>query len=186
VASGKLFVISGPSGVGKGTLVAQVVSRLEDKVWLSISATTRSPREGEVDGQHYFFLTVEDFEEGIENEAFLEWAQVHTDTYYGTPIQSVREHMDAGQHVILEIDVQGALQVKEIIPEAVLVFIEPPSMEILESRLSGRGTESADEINVRLNTAKVELEQKTLYDYCLVNDDLDEATDELLALIEKA
>ncbi len=179
---GNLFVISGPSGAGKGTLVARILPCVED-AWLSVSATTRKPREGEVDGVHYFFLSDAEFDDLIEHDGFLEWAQVFTNRY-GTPRAKIEEHMAQGGQVILEIDVQGAFQVKEKMPQAHLVFIEPPSVEILEQRLRGRGTETEDVINIRLETALVELSQKMKYDVRIVNDDLEKATSELVAYIE--
>ncbi len=180
---GNLFVISGPSGVGKGTLVARVVERL-DNVWISVSATTRLPRTGEVDGVHYRFLTDDEFDELVECDGFLEWAPVH-DRRYGTPRAPIEEHLCYGDTVIVEIDVQGAFQVKEKMPEAHLVFIDAPSVEVIEQRLRDRGTESDDVIAARMRTALVELEQKMRYDYVLVNDDLDRAEQELVSYIEK-
>ena len=159
---GNLFVVSGPSGAGKGTLLSQVIERIPD-AWVSVSATTRSPRPGEIEGVHYFFL-------------------VH-DNYYGTLKQSVIDHMNAGDQVILEIDVQGALQVRKALPEAHLVFIEPPSLEELERRLRQRGTETEDVISSRMKTAEVELAQKMEYDVQVVNDDLERAVDELVEVI---
>lgn len=176
-------MISGPSGVGKGTLVARVVERLEN-TWVSVSATTRAPREGECDGEHYQFLSEDEFQNLIDEDGFLEWAQVHANRY-GTPRASVEERMMAGSQVILEIDVQGAFQVKDRLPEAHLVFIAPPSIEELEQRLRGRGTESDDVVAARMKTALVELQQKKRYDYVLVNDDLARAEDELVAYIER-
>lgn len=179
---GNLFVISGPSGAGKGTLVGRIMDRVPD-AWLSISATTRDPREGEVDGVHYFFVDDAHFDGLIENDGLLEWAQVH-DARYGTPRMLVEEHMAAGGQVILEIDVQGAFQVREKIPAAHLVFIEPPSLEELEKRLRCRGTEDEASIAKRMHNARIELSHKMEYDIQLVNDDLDVCTHELMAYIE--
>lgn len=178
---GNLFVVSGPSGAGKGTLLSQVIERIPD-VWVSVSATTRSPRPGEIEGVHYFFLDTDHFKSLVEQDGFLEWAQVH-DNYYGTLKQSVIDHMNAGDQVILEIDVQGALQVRKALPEAHLVFIEPPSLEELERRLRQRGTETEDVISSRMKTAEVELAQKMEYDVQVVNDDLERAVDELVEVI---
>lgn len=178
---GNLFVVSGPSGAGKGTLLSQVIERIPD-VWVSVSATTRSPRPGEIEGVHYFFLDTDHFKSLVEQDGFLEWAQVH-DNYYGTLKQSVIDHMNAGDQVILEIDVQGALQVRKALPEAHLVFIEPPSLEELERRLRQRGTETEDVISSRMKTAEVELAQKMEYDVQVVNDDLERAVDELIEVI---
>ena len=178
---GNLFVVSGPSGAGKGTLLSQVIERIPD-AWVSVSATTRSPRPGEIEGVHYFFLDTDHFKSLVEQDGFLEWAQVH-DNYYGTLKQSVIDHMNAGDQVILEIDVQGALQVRKALPEAHLVFIEPPSLEELERRLRQRGTETDDLISSRMKTAEVELAQKMEYDVQVVNDDLERAVDELVEVI---
>lgn len=178
---GNLFVVSGPSGAGKGTLLSQVIERIPD-AWVSVSATTRSPRPGEIEGIHYFFLDTDHFKSLVEQDGFLEWAQVH-DNFYGTLKKSVVDHMNAGDQVILEIDVQGALQVRKALPEAHLVFIEPPSLEELERRLRQRGTETEDVISSRMKTAEVELAQKMEYDVQVVNDDLERAVDELVEVI---
>ena len=178
---GNLFVISGPSGAGKGTLLSKVIERIPD-TWVSVSATTRNPRPGEEEGVHYYFLDKDHFLELVNHDGFLEWAKVH-DNYYGTLKESVLEHMKAGEQVILEIDVQGALQVRNVIPEAHLVFIEPPSLEELERRLRSRGTESDDVISSRMKTAEVELAQKMEYDIQVVNDDIEQAVNELTAVI---
>lgn len=178
---GNLFVISGPSGAGKGTLLSKVIERIPD-AWVSVSATTRQPRPGEEDGIHYYFLDTNHFLDLVNKGGFLEWAKVH-DNYYGTLKNTVLEHMDAGEQVILEIDVQGALQVRDAIPQAHLVFIEPPSLDELERRLRGRGTESEDVISSRMKTAEVELAHKMEYDIQVVNDDLDRAVNELAAVI---
>ena len=169
--TGNLFVVSGPSGAGKGTLVSRVIERVPD-AWLSISATTRDPREGEVDGVL------------VERDGFLEWAQVH-DHKYGTPRAMVEEHIAAGDQVILEIDVQGGFQIKEKVPSAHLVFIEPPSLEELERRLRGRATETEESIELRMKNAELELSRKMEYDIQFVNDNLDVCTDELVAYIER-
>lgn len=178
---GNLFVVSGPSGAGKGTLLSRVIKRIPD-AWVSVSATTRKPRPGEVDGIHYYFLDVDHFKRLVSENGFLEWAKVH-DNYYGTLKENVLKHMAAGEQVILEIDVQGAFQIRKEIPEAHLVFIEPPSLEELESRLRGRGTETDDVISSRMETAKVELARKKEYDIQVINDDLNRATAELVSVI---
>ena len=180
--AGKLFVISGPSGAGKGTLVNRVMGR-RDGTWLSVSATTRLPREGEVDGVSYFFLTDDEFDAKIEEGDFLEWANVHG-RRYGTLRSVVLEKLEQGIDVILEIDVQGALQVRENHPDAFLIFIKPPSFEELERRLVSRGTETAEQIAGRLEVAKLEMEQEKCYNTSLVNDELERATEELLEIMD--
>ncbi len=150
--------------------------------WVSISATTRAPRQGEVDGVHYLFSSAERFQELIDHDGLLEWA-TYSGNRYGTPRASVEEHMAKGEQVILEIEVQGAFQVREKMPQAHLVFIEPPSLEILEQRLRARGTETDEAIAKRMETAKVELSHKMEYDMRLVNDDLDEATAALVRYV---
>ena len=178
---GGLFVISGPSGAGKGTLVARLLHDVPG-CWASVSATTRSPRAGEVDGRDYRFLTVEEFRRLIDEDGLLEWAE-YSGNYYGTPRAPIEEHRAAGDHVILEIEVQGAFQVREKVPDATLIFIEPPSLEELERRLRGRGTEDEQTIARRMETAKVELSHKMEYDIRLVNDDLEAAARELAAYV---
>ncbi len=178
---GNLFVLSGPSGAGKGTLVSRLLTAMPD-AWVSISATTRQPRPGERDGVSYYFMDQSRFDELVSQGGFLEWATVHGNSY-GTLKSSVQEHMDTGFQVILEIDVQGALQVREAMPQAHLIFIEPPSLEELERRLRGRGTETEAIIRKRMKTSKVELAHKMEYDIRVVNDDLNRATDELVAYI---
>ena len=180
---GNLFVISGPSGAGKGTLVARLVQAVPD-AWVSVSATTRDPRAGEIDGVHYQFKTNEQFQQLIDSDGLLEWA-VYGSNHYGTPRASVQEHMAAGQQVILEIDVQGAFQVRDKVPDAHLIFIEPPSMEVLEQRLRGRDTETEEVIQERLAAAKVELSHKMEYDIHLVNDNLDEAASQLVSYVNE-
>lgn len=170
---GGLYVISGPSGVGKGTLVSKLLD-MRDDVVLSISATTRSPRPGEVDGKNYFFLTKEKFKDLIDADGFIEWAE-YAGNFYGTPLDFVEEQLSAGTNVILEIEVQGAFQVKEKLPDATLIFIEPPCMDELERRIIGRGTESEDVIESRMRTARVEMERKMEYDIAVMNDDVDSA-----------
>ncbi len=174
---GNLFVISGPSGAGKGTLINLLSDKVPD-IWVSVSATTREPRDGEQEGVNYFFKTPDEFKSMVDNEELLEWAS-YSGNYYGTPLESVKERVDEGFQVILEIDVQGAFQVKEKFPDAVLIFIEPPSNEELEHRLRGRGTDNKDSISERLKTAEVELAHKMEYDTQIVNDDLQTALGEL-------
>ena len=152
--------------------------------WLSVSATTRKPREGEVDGKHYHFLSNDQFDDLVRQDGFLEWAQVHSNKY-GTPRAQVEQAIAEGKQAILEIDVQGAFQIKEKIPQSILVFIEPPSLEILEERLRGRGTETEDVIAARMSVATMELLEKIKYDIAIVNDDLDVAAKELVDFVEK-
>ncbi len=161
--------------------MARLLDELDD-AWVSISATTRAPRDGEQDGVHYFFLSTQEFESIIEEGGFLEWACVHGH-YYGTLRSRVEEAIRLGKQVILEIDVQGALQIKQQMPDAHLIFIEPPSLAELEKRLRGRGTETEQEISTRLKNAKLELSQKKEYDYTLVNDNVTKATEQLIGLI---
>lgn len=178
---GVLIVISGFSGAGKGTVVKNLMDG--GLCRLSISATTRSPRTGEKDGREYFFLTREEFTRRIEEGRFLEWAQF-SGNYYGTPKDFVLEQMVAGQDVILEIEAQGALQVKQQYPEAVLIFLTAPSMSALRNRLEGRGTESREQISARLEQARREIEQMHGYDYIVVNDDLEECVNKVQKIIE--
>ena len=165
---GVLFVFSGPSGVGKGTLKAKLFEEFADRIAYSVSATTRGPREGEVDGKDYFFISRQEFERRVKNNEFLEYAEF-ADNCYGTPRAYVEKLLDSGMNVVLEIDVQGALQVMKSMPECVSVFILPPSFEELEHRLRGRGTETEEKVRERLETAKRELPYAPQYDYQIVN-----------------
>ena len=180
---GTLFVISGPSGVGKGTLVSMLRKKHPD-ISLSISATTRQPRPGEIDTLHYFFLTKEDFKNRIDEGEFLEWAEF-SGNCYGTNKKFVEKSLNKGKNIILEIDVCGALQVKSKMPEAVLIFIEPPSLEALKSRLFKRNTESEKEVQNRLDIVKGEIEKKHEFNYVMMNDNLQEAYNTLENIILK-
>ncbi len=151
-------------------------------IWESVSATTRTPRSGETEGLSYFFMSKERFESLIEQDGFIEYANVHGN-YYGTPLAPVKEHVASGQKVILEIDVQGALQVKEKFPDLRLVFIAPPSLEELESRIRGRGTEDDEQIATRMKTARKELDAAKEYDVVIVNEDVDQSVQELIEVI---
>lgn len=178
---GKVIVLSGPSGVGKGTVVKKMLENSDDYA-LSISATTRSPREGEIDGVNYFFLTVDDFKDRIEKGLILEYAQ-YCDNYYGTPRSYVEECVNNGKNVILEIEVQGAMNVKKNMPEAVTVFILPPSNDELEKRLRGRGTEQESVIQQRLATAIGEIKQAEKYDYNVVNNTIEQCVADINEII---
>ena len=165
---GVLFVFSGPPGVGKGTLKAKLFEEFAGRIAYSVSATTRGPREGEVDGKDYFFISRQEFERRVKNNEFLEHAEF-AGNCYGTPRAYVEKLLDSGMNVVLEIDVQGALQVMKSMPECVSVFILPPSFEELEHRLRGRGTETEEKVRERLETAKRELPYAPQYDYQIVN-----------------
>lgn len=181
---GILVIISGFSGAGKGTLVKRLLSDY-DNYALSVSMTTRKPREGERNGIEYFFVNHEEFEEKIAQEGLIEYAK-YCDNYYGTPKAYVEEQMAAGKDVILEIEIQGALQVKKKFPEALLIFVTPPTADTLRSRLEGRGTETSDVIAKRLARAYEESEGMEAYDYIVVNDDLELCVKQLHTLIDVA
>ena len=174
---GKLFVISGSSGVGKGTVIKEFLRRNPD-FKLSVSCTTRNPREGEVHGENYFFLSREEFESCIEKGEFLEWAEF-SGNMYGTKRPYVDEKLALGKNLILEIDTKGALNVKKIMPEATLIFILPPSFEELEARLRGRHTETEEAIQKRLESTRLEMENSKQFDYQVVNDSVENAVKRL-------
>lgn len=178
---GRLIVVSGASGSGKSTLLRHALGREDVHARLSTSATTRSPRPGEVHGREYFFVARDEFQAEIERGGLLEWAEVHGNLY-GTPVGPVRDELRAGRCVVLEIDVQGALQIRKRIPAARLIFINPPSFEILEARLRARSTEDEAGVNRRLSNARREMDQVHLYDHTIVNDDLDSAVKALVDL----
>lgn len=180
---GTLYVFTGPSGAGKGTLLSRLQEQ-DDRLFYSISATTRAPRPGETDGVQYYFLSKAEFEEKIAEHAFLEYA-CYVENYYGTLEAPVNEKLEQGFDVVLEIEVQGAMQVHEKRPDAVMVFIAPPSFEELAARLRGRGTEDEEKVLKRLETAKEELKQQERFDYVIVNDELDRAVEELRDILAK-
>lgn len=178
---GILIVISGPSGAGKGTICKAFLEKNKN-VKLSISATTRSPREGEVEGVNYFFVTKEKFKGMIDNGELLEHAQIY-DNFYGTPKAAILENLEQGYDVLLEIEMQGAKQIKEVYPEGVFIFILPPSLDELKSRIVGRGTETEEQINKRFGSAFEEICQIENYDYFIVNKDIDQSAKELSDMI---
>lgn len=181
---GILIILSGFSGVGKGTVVRRLLSDY-DNYALSISATTRKPREGEEDGVSYFFKSKEEFEQMIKEDSFIEHAR-YVENYYGTPKAYVQEQLDAGKDVILEIEIQGALKVKEKYPDALMLFLVPPDAQTLKERLVGRGTETADVIHDRLERAAQEAQEMGSYEYIIVNDDLDTCVKQVHELIHSA
>ncbi len=182
MTAGKLFIISGPSAVGKGTIVKRITDS-DENIRVSVSATTREPREGETEGVSYYFMTDGEFQKSVKEGGFLEHASVHGH-YYGTPKAPVMSQLEEGHDVILEIDVQGAMQVKESCPEGVFIFILPPSLDELRSRILHRGTESQEDIEIRMNAAEKELEYLPHYDYCVVNEDLDKAVESVKKIME--
>ncbi|MED3660346.1 guanylate kinase [Ureibacillus sp. FSL K6-8385] len=179
---GLLIVLSGPSGVGKGTVRKELFKQPNTNYEYSISVTTRKPREGEVDGVDYFFVSREEFEKMIKEGKLLEYAEF-VGNYYGTPLDYVNSTLDAGRDVFLEIEVQGAAQIREKVPEALFIFLAPPSLSELERRLIERGTESEDVIKQRIETAKEELEMMKLYDYVVENDEIQKACEKINAII---
>lgn len=181
ISTGRLIVIAGPSAVGKGTLATFIIENYPG-YYLSVSATTRDPRDGEVDGVSYFFLSEAQFRQRVDAGQMLEWATVHGKHSYGTPRAAVEEFLAIGKHVLLEIDVQGALQVRKAFPGAILVFVKPPSFDELRKRLDKRGTESEREKQIRLETARVELDQAELFDYLVTNDEVARCAQEVVDL----
>ena len=177
---GKFIVISGPSGVGKGTICDKLIKELD--AWYSVSMTTRDIREGEVDGINYYFISKEEFKKRIDEGKLLEY-NIYNGNYYGTPKDKVLEKLEEGKNVFLEIEVNGARNIKKIFSDALLIYIAPPSIEELRKRLINRGTEDMDTINNRLKIAENELKQVDFYDYVVVNDDLDKAINEVRNII---
>ncbi len=178
----KLIIITGPSGVGKGTVVKEILEKDQD-IWLSISATTRNPRKGEKDGENYYFMSNERFKNMIEKKEFLEWAQF-AGNYYGTPLSTVNEKIEKGFIVLLEIEVEGAKQIKEKFPEALSIFLLPPSKEELEKRIRNRGTEKEEAINRRLSRANYEIASSDKFDFVLTNHHVDETVKSVFKLIK--
>ena len=180
---GILIIVSGFSGSGKGTLMKELLTRYPDTYALSISATTRSPREGEVDGREYFFVSKDEFEKMIAKGELIEYAK-YVENYYGTPRDYVEKKLDEGKDVILEIEIQGALNVKKMFPDTLLLFVTPPSAEELKKRLVGRGTETMDVIESRMDRACEEAQGMENYDYLIVNDSLDRCVEEMHSIIQ--
>ena len=178
----KLIIITGPSGVGKGTVVKELLDRNKD-IWLSISATTRNPRIGEKDGENYYFISDEKFKDMIDKKEFLEWAQF-AGNYYGTPLSTVNEKIEKGFVVLLEIEVEGAKQIKEKFPESLSIFLLPPSKEELEKRIRNRGTEKEEAIDRRLSRANYEIASSDQFDFVLTNHDVDETVKEVFKIIK--
>lgn len=181
IRKGVLLVVSGPSGAGKGT-VCKALREVRPQLKLSVSATTRQRREGEIEGVHYFFKTKEEFLAMRQEGAFLEWAEVYGN-FYGTPVQFVRDALARGEDMLLEIDIQGALNVKSIFPDAATVFIVPPSLQILRQRLADRGTESEESLRTRCDAAAGELSYMQRYDYLVINDELERAVAQINAIL---
>ena len=179
---GLLLVVSGPSGTGKGTICKDIVAKHED-INLSISATTRNPRVGEVEGKSYFFKTKEEFEAIVDRGEFLEHAMIY-DNYYGTPKKAIFDELDMGRDVILEIEMQGAMQIKEVYPQAVFIFVLPPSLQELRNRIVGRGTETEEQIEKRFNSAYDEIKLLGDYDYFIFNNIVEKSAEEILNILE--
>lgn len=178
---GNLIVISGPSGAGKGTIV-NGLKKINKNIWVSISCTSRSPRKGDVEGETYFFLTRQEFENKIKEGDFLEYAE-YSGNYYGTPKSKILEKIDFGIDVILEIEIQGALEVKELIPDAIFIFILPPTITDLRKRLVNRGTEDKDKLLKRFERAYQEINEVTKYNYVVINDDIVDAINKVNAIL---
>lgn len=182
MSKGTVFIISGPSGSGKDTILKEVLKKRSD-IYFSISSITRDMREGEVEGEKYHFISREEFEEGLANDAFLEYNK-YLENYYGTPKAPIEKNLALGNDVLIECDVNGAAKIREKMPEAVCVFIMPPSFDVLKKRLNGRGTESAEQIEGRLNAALNEIARANEYDYIVVNDELETAVSDFLLVMK--
>ncbi len=181
--TGQLIIVSAPSGSGKDTVVKKLMEKSTVPIWVSVSATSREPRNGEVEGKDYYFLSKDDFKEKIDEGFFLEYAE-YAGNYYGTPKKYIKEKLDQGIDVILIIEIQGAKKVKEMLPESLLIFIMPPSLKTLVKRLKRRGTDSNEKIIERFHTAYKEINEVTKYNYVVVNDILDDAVDKVDAIIK--
>lgn len=181
MSRGILYIMSGPSGTGKGTICNEIIKRRD--INLSVSVTSRDKRVGEIAGVTYNYISVDEFRKLIEDEKMLEWA-MYGENYYGTPKENIEKMLDEGKDVLLEIEVQGALQVKSKMPEAVMMFIVPPSMEVLKKRLIDRGRETEDEINTRIKTAQAEFAKSFQYNDIIVNDDLEVCVNEVMSLMD--
>ena len=179
---GLLIVISAPSGAGKGTIINKMLEK-NNNLWLSVSATSRPMRTNDIEGKTYYFYTKEEFENKIKEDYFLEYAS-YADNYYGTPKKYIQEHLNNGEDVILEIEIQGAMQVKKLIPEALFVFIMPPSLKELKKRLVNRGTDTKEKILERFKIAYQEMNEVTKYNYVVVNDEIEIAADKVLSIIK--
>ena len=180
--TGQLIIVSAPSGSGKDTVVKKLMEKSTAPIWVSVSATSRKPRNGEVEGKDYYFLSKDDFKEKIDEGFFLEYAE-YAGNYYGTPKKYIKEKLDQGIDVILIIEIQGALQIKELIKDALFIFIMPPSMEELKKRLENRKTESQEKILARFKTAYQEINEVTKYNYVVVNDDLENAVNKVESIL---
>ena len=181
--TGQIIVISAPSGAGKGTIIKKLLENNSKDRWLSVSATSRKPRTGEKEGVNYYFITEDEFKNKIKEEYFLEYTN-YAGNYYGTPREYIREKINKGIDVILEIEIEGATNIKKLIPEALFIFIMPPSLKELVKRLKGRGTETNDKIIKRFNAAYREVNEVTKYNYVVVNDEIDTAVDKIESIIK--
>jgi guanylate kinase len=180
---GRLFVLSGPAGVGKGTVLGRVFEKLDNIVY-SVSCTTRMPRVGEIDGVNYVFMDEPSFKKMVKEDRFIEWASVHGHSY-GTRKDIVERTLEEGKDVLLEIDVQGASQIKDKMPDAVMIFIQPPSFEELVRRLTNRGTEGPEELELRIRNAKTEMSHANDYEYMIINDKVEKAADDFIEIVKK-
>lgn len=180
----QLIIVTGPSGVGKGTVVKEILNMNSDKLWLSISATTRMARKGELDGEHYYFLSKKKFKEMIKNDLFIEWAEF-AGNFYGTPSESINKKIESGFKVILEIEVEGARQIKEKFPNSVSIFLLPPNIQELENRIRNRATENEASIAQRLERSKFEVSCSKDFDFKVINDNLEATIEKVFEIIKK-